>query len=190
MKYGDVIHNTEDKSWWHIHGESFENVFVNSICPRIGLKAEINPAKTNDKTAPDLLVNGKIADLKTQNTPFFTSGKYKKKDKGKPVSFDPSYTVTFNVKDYERYKRLYPDIEIFFWIQWKVLEYESKSGWKTIVEPVNGIWYSNFENIIHLIKDKEYPVHSYLRRRGDTEGNAKDSYLIDLRDLKQLAAFC
>ncbi|MDO4705225.1 MAG: hypothetical protein Q4A98_03305 [Comamonadaceae bacterium] len=71
------------------------------------MEARINPAKNMDKTAPDLIIDGAISDLKTQNTPFFTASRY---------GLDPRFAVTFNRKDYERYKRIYPSIVIYFWI--------------------------------------------------------------------------
>ena len=71
------MHNTEDKAWWVVHGATKEEEFVSLVAPQIGLKAEINPEKLKDDYAPDLVIDDdrKIADLKAQNTPFFTVGK-------------------------------------------------------------------------------------------------------------------
>jgi hypothetical protein len=189
LKYGDVIHNTEDKNWWLKHGEVGEKDFVNVICPKIGLDGCINPNKNVDPTVPDLIVNGKLADLKSQNTPFFTAGKYCKKVGGADVPFNPTYTVTFNKKDYERYSTLYPEIDIYFWVEWKEREYTSRNGKVINVSPLAGVWFSSFERLSELIKVYEYPLHSYLRRKGDIAGNAKESYLLDLKDLEEIVVF-
>jgi len=66
-------HNTEDTRFWYRHGEDREALFIKEVAPLLGLRAERNPAKTSDKTAPDLLVNSVEAELKTEETPFFTA---------------------------------------------------------------------------------------------------------------------
>ena len=68
-----MMHNTEDKSWWTEHGSRKEEEFVRDICPRIPLNAQINPEKVNIPYLPDLIVDGKLADLKYQTTPLFQS---------------------------------------------------------------------------------------------------------------------
>lgn len=188
MKYGDVIHNTEDKDWWLIHGANLEKRFVENVCPEIRLDGIINPEKEQDPTVPDLIVNGRLADLKTQNTPFFTASRYNKKEGGKKVPFDPTYTVTFNRKDYLRYRKLYPDIDIYFWVQWKVTKYNMKNGGVINVSPLSGIWYVGFKELMNDIKDGKYPLHSYLRRGGDMV-NATESYVLDLNDFEEIAFF-
>src|SRR3989344_8017214 len=108
-----IPHDTEDKSWWLLHGAQLEERFVEVCCKHLHLSAAINPVKITNPTAPDLVVNGRLADLKTQNTPFFTAARY---------GLDPRFAVTFNRKDYERYKRFYPDIDIYYWVDWTQTE--------------------------------------------------------------------
>ncbi|PJI06831.1 hypothetical protein [Clostridium pasteurianum] len=55
----------------------------------------INPEKKENPKAIDLNL---YADLKTQKTTFFTAMK--------KYQCDPQYTVTFNYKDYEYYKKI------------------------------------------------------------------------------------
>lgn len=186
MKYGDVLHNTEDKNWWQIHGVNLENKFVDVVCPKISLNAEINPEKEQDPTAPDLIVNGRLADLKTQNTPFFTVSRYSKKVGEEKVPFDPSYAVTFNKKDCIRYRKLYPDIDIYFWVHWKETEYENNG---ISVLPISGVWYVNFQDLLHYIKEINAPLHKYRRRYNDQGGNAKESFVLDLCDFQEIVAF-
>jgi hypothetical protein len=168
-----VVHNTEDRSWWYQHGEKLEESFVNVCKDNLKLDICINPEKEKNKTAPDLLHKGKIADLKTQNTPFFMSSKY---------NVEPRFAVTFNRKDYHRYEKLYPSIEIFFWIDWKQLEYKTRK-----VEYVGGIFSLPFSDIKSMIENGA-PEHHYMFRQNEGNRNAKSSFLFDIRKFNKV--FC
>lgn len=166
-----VIHNTEDKDWWCQYGMDHEFKFVELCNSKLGINAKINPEKKMNKYAPDLIVDGVVADLKTQNTPFFTCRKY---------SMNPQYTVTFNRKDYERYSCQYPNINIYFWVDWK------KTTWQDIaIKYLGGIYVSSFTDIKNMI-EKNPKEHSYLRRENSHTLNAKSSFLLDVRCFKQL----
>ena len=169
----EVQHNTEDKAWWLQHGLELEYQFVEICRNELKLKAEINPAKSDSPTAPDLLVDGKIADLKVQNTPFFSASKY---------SMNPRYTVTFNRKDFERYSSLYPDIVIYFWVNWTQL------AWKDFrVQKLNAICKADFSQIADQVTSGAAKEHTYIHRQGDTKGNAKSSFLLDIRTFQKVA---
>ncbi len=165
--------NTEDKAAWADRGLSMEREFVAKVAPKLGLDVVMNPAKRRDKYAPDLLARGKLADLKTQNTPFFTAGRYGK---------DPGRTVTFNRKDLERYQKLYPHLLVFFYVRWDQLEYHGKQSLS--VPPLHGVWRADIGHLSSLIKRGQAPEHAYGRRRGDTRGNAKSSFLLSLDALE------
>jgi len=107
---GDIAmqHDTEDKQWWFIEWRNYENRFVNEVCPRLNLTAQINPAKKQDPFAPDIVVQGRLADLKCQQTPFFKSDVL--------YGIDPQFAVTFNRKDYVRYGERYPDLIVYYWL--------------------------------------------------------------------------
>ena len=139
MKYGDVLHDTEDKDWWVVYGADLEKKFVEKVCPKIGLKGKINPKKEIDPTAPDLIVNNRLADLKTQNTPFFTVSRYNKRVGENKLPFDPTFTVIFNKIDYLIYRELYPNLDIYFWVHWKQTKYNSKNGRVINVLPISGV---------------------------------------------------
>lgn len=164
----DTIHDTEDRSFWYVHGEQLEKQFVEFCNANTELQAQINPTKLVDKTVPDLLMNGYLADLKSQNTPFFTADRY-----GIPAQ----YAVTFNRKDYERYSRLYPEIEIYFWIEWQQLEYRERK-----VKYMRGIYYAPFSYLKQLI-EAGAPEHSYQRREREERSNALSSFVLDVRKL-------
>lgn len=103
-----VSHNDlQNKKYWCKDGEKIEEAFVNRYGTTLDLK--INPEKTINPYAPDLLVScTNLADLKTQNTPFFKAETL--------YGIDPSYAVVFNRKDAVRYYRKYPSIKIYFWV--------------------------------------------------------------------------
>ena len=51
-------HDPQDKAYWYGDGEGGELHFVDQIAPRIGLNAQINPAKENKPWASDLVIDG------------------------------------------------------------------------------------------------------------------------------------
>lgn len=166
-----VPHDTEDRSWWYMHGERLEEQFVTLCRNRLNINAEINPEKVSDSTAPDLVVDGILADLKTQNTPFFTAGRYK---------MDPRYSVTFNRKDYERYKTKYPSIVIYFWLDWMQTQWRNNQ-----VEYLGGIYRLPFAQVKEII-EQGAPEHVYMHRQTPGDRNAKSSFLLDVRDFEEL----
>jgi len=168
-------HDLQNKGAWCEHGVRKENVFVNLHGHQLGLV--INPAKKRDIYAPDLsdFIGPELADLKTQNTPFFTAAKY---------GYPPQNTVTFNKKDADRYRAEYPDIDIYFWVQWVAVRYFRESTNERYpdtdiqVEPMYGVWKVSFKDLDEIIKTA--PLHAYQERVNDNQGNAKESYLINL----------
>ncbi len=164
------LHNLQDKGVWCKAGASKEEGFVGLYGKKLNLK--INPEKENDPYAPDLVNtrNGLLADLKIQNTPFFQA-------KAR-FGLDPQYTVVFNKKDKLRYKAKYPDIEIYFAVDWQAIKFVSA---KTIeVLPMVGVWFIPFGKLDVLLKSA--PLHEYVQRMGDTQGNARESYVLDLKN--------
>ena len=164
-------HDLQDKGVWCVSGASQEEGFVQKYGKDLSLV--INPAKETDPYVPDLknTDTGTIADLKTQNTPFFQSKSR--------FGIDPQFAVVFNGKDRERYKRLYPDIDIYFAVDWQVVGFESGNN-KTIVQPMVGVWRIPFKELDKILDSA--PFHEYQQRVGDTKGNAKGSYVLDLQN--------
>lgn len=167
----EVPHDTEDRGWWYLHGEKLEEQFVALCQGYLNIRACINPDKTRDKTVPDLLVDGCLADLKTQNTPFFTADRY---------GMDPRFSVTFNRKDYERYKNLYPNIIIYFWIDWKQTAWNGK-----FVDYFGGVFRLPFVKIASIIEGGA-PEHHYINRRAPEDPNGKSSFILDVREFESL----
>lgn len=170
------MHDTEDKSWWVNEGEKFEGVFVGIIAPTLKIDAVINPEKENNPYAPDLIVEGLLSDLKYQSTPFFMAhSRY---------GIPNQYAVTFNRKDFVRYGENYPDIRLYYWIDWKELQKEI-GGIVYEVEPMQGIFQADFQYLKSEIETGKAPLHTYQRRVEDT-WNGRDSYVFDVRKFKIL----
>jgi len=161
----------QNKSWWHHHGVDKENAFVNKYGDL--LQVIINPLKESDPQVPDLyrLQFEKLAELKTQNCPFFQAQSR--------FNLDPQYTVVFNLKDELLYSSQYPEIDIYFWVDWHAVKFENRHS-NITVNQMTGVWLISFSDLSLLCK--EAPVHSYGQRRDDTRGNAKSSYVLNLLD--------
>lgn len=169
-----ALFNTEDRTQWYIWGEREENDFVEHIVPRLGIDLRMNPEKAQRPWEIDLFdyTHNRYADLKTQNTPFFTAWKYMYR--GSP--YDPAYTVTFNKKDYEKYMEKYPDCDIYFWVYWSQLKFKDIE-----VEELYGVWRASFPAMAEKIQAGEVALHAYMHRVND-DHNARDSYLFHLKD--------
>ena len=171
------MHDTEDRAHWFRLGLAQEHAFVTDTAARLGLPLQMNPAKERNPKAIDFVLSPLegapvYADLKTQNTPFFTAGR-----RGK----NPGRTVTFNAKDLRHYEQLYPQAVIFFHVHWTQLS--ATFGAQTYtVPPLHGVWRASVPDIRALV-DREQVQHAYQRRVNDTQGNAKESYLLSLDDL-------
>ena len=166
-RFGEQI--TEDKALWCKSAPKWEDRFVKDIAPQLNLTAE--PNNKEDKYAPDLIVNGGLADLKYSTNPFILSTRYGVKD--------PRYAHAFNEKDFRRYILLYPDIQIYFWHEFEHKEYviNNESTW---IEPMNAVWTVAFPYLAKLINANAFPLHQYRRRTNDLSGNAKASYILNL----------
>jgi len=155
--------DTENKNYWvEEYGIKKETEFCNA-CNVLGVPLKINPNKTFDKYAPDLLYGNMLADLKYSGTPFYTSK-------------CPQWTVSFNHKDYVQYIENYPNIGIFLWVN-----YPDSYAYNVRVNRIHGIYYINFAKLADLITGGIFPSHEYKKRVNDNMGNAKSSYLIYLK---------
>lgn len=168
--YGkEVIHqNLQRKGFLCRSGATMEEVFVKLYGDQLNLV--INPQKVSDSYVPNFYNtrNGLLADLKTQNTPFFQAETR--------FGLDPQYTVVFNGKDRNRYKSEYPDIEIYFAIDWQVVKFKGKITLE--VSPMVGVWFINFGDLDKILDSA--PFHKYLQRIDDKRGNVRESYLLNL----------
>lgn len=158
------------KKIWCKDGEEIEEAFVNKYGTKLNLI--INPEKVENPYAPDLLYNNtQIADLKTQNTPFFKAQSL--------YNIDPSYAVVFNRKDAVRYYKYYKEILIYFWVEWHSVRFVM-GRFESEVDYINGVWRIQFKDLLELIKVA--PKHEYQQRKNDQKGNAKSSFVLDIRN--------
>ena len=166
--------STEDRARWYEWGEDAEADFVEKIVPQIGLDIRKNPEKERCSWAIDLFdyTNNRPADLKVQNTPFFTVAKYRYCGK----RCDPAYSVTLNRKDFENYQANHPDCFIYFWVHWTQREYRDIT-----VPELYGVWQAELSKLGERIQRGEAPLHAYQNRQTD-DHNARDSYVFSLRD--------
>ncbi len=159
----------QDKGAWCQHGVGKEVAFVQRHGSALGVI--INPAKRNDPYAPDLCEAHpphRLADLKTQNTPFFQT----------PGGLNPQTTVAFNEKDFARYFKNYPGLLIFFWIDWIAVRYV-RGPVELEVQPLTGVWRIEYSELFKVWQDA--PVNEYQQRRGAAgTGQARASRYFDV----------
>lgn len=125
------------------------------------------------------------AALIPQRTPFFTSI-FIKNPKSK-TCYDPSYTITLGLEDYNYLKGKYLDrgekCLIYFWVHWnkKKSERVTFQGEKIEVTPFEGVWVADFAKIVAYIKKYNLPLKKYTNSKtvGD---NVISNYIFDLRD--------
>jgi hypothetical protein len=177
-----VAIDTEDKLRWCREGELYEQMFVENMNAHTHLSMQINPQKTTNQMAPDLWVpQYGLCDLKTQRTPFFTASKY---------NISPKNAITLNMKDVIRYRELYPEIGIFFWIDWQ--NNQASGGRFKAVEYKWGVYFETIKNILSLIDNDIAKTHEYQHRKQpdapddvlraramNKEKNATKSFVLD-----------
>lgn len=167
LSHGDL----QKKLQWCKDGEQLEHEFLHLFGSRFGLR--LNEQKHKDPTVPDFIhtASDRYVDLKTQNTPFFNARRY---------GVEPQFAVTLNKIDVDRYTRLYPGLIILYHVNWLAVKLLKPDGSFIEVSPMEGIWAASIRHIPALCRRKN--LHSYLQRKADQSGNAKDSYVLDLRN--------
>jgi hypothetical protein len=179
-----IIHNTEDRAYYHQFGEKQECEFV-EIHPH--LKYIINPEKSHPihgKYAIDLeqIQTGVKTDLKCQFTPFYTAAiNYPH------IIDDSKNAVTFNVKDRRRYAQKQLEsidglkINIIFWTRWNVSE---SYGCK--IDAVDKVFLCSFDDLTELCTE----MHEYEKRKNlpQSDLNSRESFVLNITNpiFKQL----
>ncbi len=171
--------NTEDKlAWCEKFGVSAELGFTLSRMHELEIGAYLNPQKVKDIYTHDLFAVFQ-SDLKTVRTPLFKSKEL--------YGIDPQYAVTFNLKDAERYKSLYPNIVVLFDVKWDRDNCEKQIGNSVYsVRPMHATYAGFLKDIANAIEKSGGHKIEYARRKDDTSGNAKESYVFDIRHLHKL----
>lgn len=169
--------DTENKQEWCDYGDDAERIFAAGRLFQLGLGGHINPQKKTNPYVHDLYVQFP-SDLKTVRTPLFKSMEL--------YGIDPQYAVTFNHKDAERYKQLYPNIIVIFDILWKDC-LKDFNGVKYQVEDMHLTVAGFLSDIRNAVMKSGSHRIDYARRVEDTNGNAKSSWVFDARHLQQIS---
>lgn len=173
-----AVHDTEDKEWWVRAGLRRREAFVGIVAPSLGLDATHNPAHEEDKAQAELLVQGLPSDLQCPTTPFFKAEELY----GIPLQ----YAVTWNRVDYQRYLAGIGAFFLIWWVHWDTTQ--MRIGRRDYSTPrLSGVWRTPYEAIAERIAQHRTPRHTYARRVGDRRGNARDSYVLDLRRFERLS---
>lgn len=158
-------------------GEAYERRFIEVARRYYGLDAKFNPEKKDSNYVVDLLIGGKLADLKYQKKPFFKANEW--------YGLDPRHTVCVDVCDFEKYMERHPEMDIYWWVDWKVNEWTDYSGKPYWVEPLKGIYRATLKRVAELVKTTAVR-HTKSKRKYNNYSKSKEAYLLDLRDLEKL----
>ena len=174
------VSNEDKRAWCEKFGPKTEADFCRWAFMTLDMPVAVNPAKRTDQYTFDLIYDGNPADLKTVRTPFYRADALYK--------LDPQYTVTFNRKDGQRYQELYPDIKVIFDVLWgEGMKYQPTPDSQPVtVEPMRLIAVGTLTEIWKAIEESGRHRHEYQARVCDQSGNAKESWLLDVRKLTVL----
>jgi hypothetical protein len=161
------MHDVQDKQHWCREATVKEKRIVSYLRRKYSLPIEINPKKSHDIYAPDCIYDGRVADLKIFNTPFFTAGKF---------GVDPQYAYTFGSREVRVYSQDYPNILIVVFYNPSILE-----GYGVHLDYLGGVYTSPFSALKELCTESNH--HFHAKRVGDISHNDKSDYVIDIRNL-------
>ena len=166
------------QAWCEEYGEKIERSFCVDRLYDIGLTGFINLEKKKNIYAHDMFTVFQ-SDLKTVRTPFFKAWE--------KFEIDPQYAVTINMKDMQRYKELYPNIVVVFDVLWdeKICK-KFIEGVEYGVKPMHKTYAGFIQDIRAAVIAGGNKKVEYQGRVNDTGGNAKASYVFDVRKLQQL----
>ena len=162
-----VIADTEDKTWWIGWGNQKEQDFL-KLCAREAILPGIKKS-SGSKFRPEYTYQGGYLDLKTVETPFFLAQKH--------YGVDSNFAVSLNKPDVLDCTYKYPKCQLVFWVQWV-----SEIKYGVAVETRHEIRFLSYERMRELVSHA--PEHIYQKRIDDNKGNAKESYILDLRDME------
>jgi len=166
------------QAWCEEYGEKIERSFCVDRLYDLGLSGFINLEKKKNIYAHDMFTVFP-SDLKTVRTPFFKAWE--------KFEIDPQYAVTRNMKDMQRYKELYPNIVVVFDVLWdeKICK-KFIEGVEYGVKPMHETYAGFIQDIRSEVVACGNKKVEYQGRVNDTGGNAKASYVFDVRKLQHL----
>lgn len=171
--------STEDKiAWCEEFGVKTELTFATGRMHEAGIPTYLNPEKIKNKYTHDLFSVFQ-SDLKTVRTPLFKAEEL--------YGIDPQFAVTFNVKDGVRYRDLYPNIVVIFDVMWDDPCSIVLGARRYQVDPMHQTYAGFLSDIRSAIQKSGNKKIEYRKRIYDTVGNAKQSYVFDVRHLHRIA---
>ena len=150
--------SNEDKLAWCQHGLDMEHRFIGergSAFSEVSIK--MNPSKESDPYAYDMVI-AVPCDLKTTKTPWRLAHEL--------YGIESDYAVSINRKDLVRYWKMYRNIILLLDV--------NHDGYR-------GTHWTNLHQIKNLISEGLPKLHTYKNRINDKCGNAKESYIFDVR---------
>jgi hypothetical protein len=122
-----------------------------------GYPVTLNDKKETDKYCHDFFIH-LPCDLKSIKTRW---------EKSEELFGIPSdYAVSINQKDLQRYNDLYPNLVMILDVEW------------------SGVYLVPVSYAIKLIKNGYAKKHEYKNRKNDMQGNAKISWIFDIREFE------
>ena len=119
----------------------------------------LNPKKVSDKFTHDFFIH-LPCDLKSIMSKWIKSESL--------FGIPSEHAISINQKDLQRYRDLYPNLIMILNVQW------------------SGVYLLPVSYAINLIKQGKAKRHEYKNRQNDTKGNAKISWIFDLRNLEKI----
>lgn len=157
-----MTHDPQDKAYWVRRGRELEQLFHSTVHIE-GCGVSFPTAKIDDPYGHDFLLTRPM-DLKVQAEPFYTAEER--------FGIPPRYAISINLKDLQRYTTMYPNI-VFVVV--------------VLFEGDMEIRQMTLHRARELVANKSAKRHEYKNRKGDQSGNAKVSYIFDLRDLDEIS---
>jgi len=124
-----------------------------------GFPVSLNKQKDHDKFTHDFMIH-LPCDLKSIRT------KWQKSQELFGIQSD--YAISINQKDLQRYNHLYPNLIIILDVAW------------------SGVYLAPVSHAIRLIKNGSAKRHEYKNRKNDQRGNAKISWIFDIRHFEAI----
>ncbi|MEI7509697.1 MAG: hypothetical protein WCJ62_09575 [Flavobacterium sp.] len=164
-----------NKLWYLEYGVNREKSFVDVYNQYVRKgDMEFNKNKEENVYLPDLMLDNKEVELKTHETPFFTSLNY---------GIPPEFCFSFGSRPSRRYQDKL-DLPILVW--YNPLYTISKFG--SVSNKASGIYSILTKDILVMIEEKG-KKHTHLGRIDDMKNNDKANFLLDIRDFNCLIKF-
>lgn len=155
-----------------IEGEKLEDYFMEKVAPYIGISVVRNPARDIKHYKLDFLIDGKEAELKCTNIPFFKLSMEN--------GIDPAYLVKLGDYQYRYYKSLYPlDFDIYYWAN-RINDYKR---YEHTCARISGVWKIPFSQLVGKVIRGECYRFAYTKEDDiNQKSDSKEPYFFNVLD--------